>query len=135
MGRINEFVTTRRDNYKKLLYLALIDTETDFFYLLDTPNNYYSPFGFPIILSEAAPFSANEMIAYLESKKIYTRRFFAGNIIKQPGYKHKSYVYKDLVNTDYIMNNGFWIGCHPGITNQMLQYMIEMISEFIRKYQ
>jgi len=72
------------------------------------------------------------LIFYLEEHKIKTRRFFAGNIIKQPGFYQYPRINKDLSNTDYIMYNGFWIGCYPGITNEMMDYVVETIKTFIK---
>ena len=75
------------------------------------------------------------MVQYLESKKIQTRALFAGNLIKHPcfdamratgdGFR----VVGNLETTDYIMNNTFWIGVYPGMTNPMLDYMADAIIE------
>jgi len=130
INKIDEFVDIRQSNYIDLKFRIW-----QHIFLPSIKLSHTSPFGVPIMVHKDAPFSANEMIKFLESKKIYTRRFFAGNITRQPGYMNLPYIYKDLTNTDYIMNSGFWIGCHPGITRQMLDYMIEMINEFVEKYE
>jgi CDP-6-deoxy-D-xylo-4-hexulose-3-dehydrase len=57
---------------------------------------------------------------------------FAGNIMKQPAYLGKEFrVVGDLTNTDIVMSRTFWIGVYPGLTNEMLDYVIETISNFM----
>jgi CDP-6-deoxy-D-xylo-4-hexulose-3-dehydrase len=90
-----------------------------------------SPFGFPITVN-TNEFTAQELIAHLEEHKIATRRVFAGNIIRQPGYK-LPYKSLDLAGSDVIMYNLFWIGCSPNITKQMLDYVIEIFDKFFKK--
>lgn len=93
-------------------------------------------FGFLIAVKEDAGFSRNELTAYLESMKIQTRNLFAGNLIKHPAFdeirqNNDGYrVIGDLKNTDFIMNNGFWIGVYPGMTKEMLNWMIKCIKDF-----
>jgi len=131
---IDSEVTARRENYL-LLYLALSQDNEEYLTVGSTfPVGNSSPFGFPIYVKEGAPFTAKKLIAYLEDHKIRTRRFFAGNITKQPGYKDMPYIYTNLSVTDYIMNNGFWIGCHSGITTQMVEYVKQTMNDFMSKY-
>jgi CDP-6-deoxy-D-xylo-4-hexulose-3-dehydrase len=68
----------------------------------------------------------------LDSRKIGTRLLFAGNILKQPAYKNVDFrVVGDLTNTDIVMRRSFWVGVYPGLTNLMLDYVIESISDFM----
>ncbi len=79
----------------------------------------------------------NKVVRYLEENGIQTRMLFAGNLTKQPcfdemrkngaGYR----IVGELTNTDYIMENTFWIGVYPGMTTEMLNYMIEKIMEIV----
>jgi len=60
---------------------------------------------------------------------------FGGNLIRQPAYNSKKHrVVSELKNTDYIMNNSFWIGVYPGITKSMREYVIETFEIFLKKY-
>ena len=87
-----------------------------------------------------APFSRNDLAKYLEAHKIQTRNLFAGNLLKHPAFDQmkkegKSYrVIGDLTGTDFIMNNTLWIGVYPGMTDEMLQYMISTIKEFVAQF-
>ena len=77
----------------------------------------------------------NEIVWHLEESKIATRMLFGGNLIKQPAYIRKKHrVVSDLKNTDYIMNNSFWIGVYPGITEEMRKYVVEVFDSFLKQY-
>lgn len=91
-----------------------------------------SPFGFPIICETLE--DAQSLIAYLEDHKISTRKVFAGNITKQPGYMNLPYIRMgNLDGSDFVMNNVFWIGCHPNLTIEMLNYMMTVIEDWSKK--
>ena len=101
------------------------------------PNSDPSWFGFLITCKEGV--SCVELTKYLEDHKIQTRKLFAGNLVKHPcfdemrktgvGYR----VIGDLNVTDHIMNNTFWIGVYPGMTDEMIDDMANTIIEFINK--
>ena len=100
-------------------------------------NSKPSWFGFLISVKEDAGYTRNDLTQYLESKKVQTRNLFAGNLIKHPAFNEMRAsgtgyrVVGELKNTDFIMNNTFWIGVYPGMKTEMLQYMIDTIKEFI----
>jgi CDP-4-dehydro-6-deoxyglucose reductase, E1 len=91
-------------------------------------------FGFMLVIKENAPFSRLDIVKYLEDNNIGTRTLFGGNLMRHPAYRNR----KDirivglLENSDKIMNNGFWIGVFPGITEEMLIYVKKILSEFIK---
>lgn len=100
-------------------------------------NSNPSWFGFLITCKEDG--TCYELTKYLESKNIQTRKLFAGNLVKHPcfdemrktgeGYR----VVGDLSVTDYIMNNTFWIGVYPGMTDAMIKAMASAIKEYFNK--
>lgn len=88
-------------------------------------------FGYLLSVKPNAPFSKNQLVQYLEDNHIATRMLFAGNIIKQPAFDNVRYrVSGKLTNTDYIMNNTFWIGTYPAITQEMIQYVLHVFDRF-----
>ena len=100
-----------------------------------TRGSETSWFGFPIAIQKDAPFERNELIQFLESRKISTRLLFAGNLLRQPAYKDIPHrVVGRLENTDRVMNDTFWVGVFPGITEQMLDYMLETFGDFVAKH-
>jgi len=103
----------------------------EFFILPEaTPNSEPSWFGFPIAVRPGAPFNRNQAIAFLEQRKIATRLLFAGNLLRQPAYRNiKHRVVGSLENTDFIMNQVFWVGVYPGITPDMLAYMLDVFHK------
>jgi CDP-6-deoxy-D-xylo-4-hexulose-3-dehydrase len=89
-------------------------------------------FGCPITLDPKHPVNREELLRFLDSRKIGTRLLFAGNILKQPAYKDIDFrVVGDLTNTDIVMRRSFWVGVYPGLTKPMLDYVIESISDFM----
>jgi CDP-6-deoxy-D-xylo-4-hexulose-3-dehydrase len=79
-------------------------------------------------------FKRGDLVKFLNDQKIGTRLLFAGNIIKQPYFKNLNYrVSSELKNTDKVMNDSFWLGVYPGLTNEMLDYILNQIEIFLKK--
>lgn len=92
-------------------------------------------FGFPLLVRDDAPFCRWDLVEYLEDHKIATRMLFGGNLLKQPAYAGIRYrVSGSLKNTDNVMNNLFWVGVYPGLTIEMLEYMIATFDRFFVRY-
>jgi CDP-4-dehydro-6-deoxyglucose reductase, E1 len=88
-------------------------------------------FGFPIGIRPGAPISRMELTRALEAKKIGTRLLFGGNLTRQPAYEGRNYrVVGSLPNTDYVMNQVFWIGVYPGLTEEMLDFVAATVFDF-----
>ena len=97
-----------------------------------TPNSEPSWFGFPITLDPNSDVNREDLLRFLDSRKIGTRLLFAGHITKQPAYKDVDFrIVGDLTNTDIVMTRSFWVGVYPGLTKPMLDYVIESISDFM----
>ena len=80
-------------------------------------------------------FTRDELIKYLNENLIDTRLMFGGNLIKQPAYKNKTFkVSGTLENADIVLHSTFWIGVYPGINDEMLDYVFEVFSNFIKKF-
>jgi CDP-6-deoxy-D-xylo-4-hexulose-3-dehydrase len=98
-----------------------------------TPKSEPSWFGFPLMVREDAPFTRSELVAFLEGRKIATRALFGGNLVRQPAYEHVAHrVVGNLANSDRVMNRLFWIGVYPGLTREMLDYVVETFHLFSR---
>ena len=92
-------------------------------------------FSFIITLTKNCPFTREEITRYFDQNLIETRNLFAGNITKQPAFVNKSWrIAENLENTDYIMNNTFFLGTYPGLTKEMFNYVEKILSEFIKNY-
>lgn len=91
-------------------------------------------FGFPIAVKLGAGFSRLDLIRRLEELHIGTRMLFAGNLARQPAYASAHYkVVGNLANTDFVMNHAFWIGVWPGLTEEMLAFVVDVIWEFVKE--
>ena len=79
------------------------------------------------------PFTRDEITKFLDENLIETRNLFAGNIVKQPAFIHKNWrMVEHLKNTDYIMNNTFFLGTYPGLTKEMFLYVESILDRFIK---
>jgi CDP-6-deoxy-D-xylo-4-hexulose-3-dehydrase len=130
MDKLDLFVSRRKENFN-YLYKQLEGTEG---LLLPkaTTNSDPSWFGFPITLYPKHSVNREELLRFLDSRKIGTRLMFAGNIMRQPAYLNQEFrVVGDLTNTDIVMKRTFWVGTYPGLTNPMLDYISESIKDFM----
>lgn len=129
-------VETRRKNWE-YLYNGLKDLQDKIILPEPEKNSKPSWFGFLISIKEDSGKSRIELAKWLESNKIQTRNLFAGNLLKHPAFDEMREtgigyrVVGDLKVTDFIMNNTLWIGVYPGMTQEMLNFMIEKIREYI----
>lgn len=131
--KLPEFIERRKANFRHL-FKALQPLQDVLVLPEATRGADPSWFGFPIGIRETAPFSRQEMVRALEAKRIGTRLLFAGNLLRQPAYEGCEYrVVGELKNTDFAMNNVFWIGVYPGLTAEMLDFMAETIRTFVRE--
>ncbi|MGY6529676.1 MAG: lipopolysaccharide biosynthesis protein RfbH [Cyanobacterium sp.] len=133
LEKLPEFVQKRRENYQ-FLWQNLADLQDVLTLPQPTPNSEPSWFGFPIFVKEDAPFTRNELVQHLETNRIGTRLLFGGNLLRQPLYEGWEYrVIGDLSSADKIMNCVFWIGLFPGLTEEMLNYVVKTIKDFCHK--
>lgn len=134
LKKLPKFIKKRKENFQKL-YAFFKKYEQ--YFILPAWQEKSDPcwFGFMLVVRENAPFTKVEIVQYLEDHKIGTRALFAGNLLKHPAYVNRKdiKVVGTLINSDIIMNNGFWIGVYPGITNTMISYMTATIAAFIRE--
>jgi len=131
--KLPEFIERRKANFRHL-FKALQPLEDVLVLPEATSGADPSWFGFPIGVRETAPFKRQDLVRALEAKRIGTRLLFAGNLLRQPAYEGCEYrVVGELKNTDFAMNNVFWIGVYPGLTTEMLDYMAETICSFVRE--
>ena len=137
LDKLDDFVAARKKNFSILKEFFAPYEEL---FILPNATKHSDPswFGFPITLrNNNKRFKRDDVTKYFESKKIQTRLLFAGNLLKHPAVasledKNSYRVVGDLKNTDYIMNNTFWIGVYPGLTSEKLEYIGDCISEFMK---
>ena len=130
LGKVEYFIQKRKDNYE---YLKRSLSKVEGLSVAQaTPNSDPSWFGCPITLDQDHPVNREDLLRFLDSRKIGTRLLFAGNITKQPAYKDVDFrVVGNLTNTNVVMTRSFWVGVYPGLTTQMLDYVIESITDFM----
>jgi CDP-6-deoxy-D-xylo-4-hexulose-3-dehydrase len=131
LEQAQSFIDKRKENFN-YLYSRLSACEEFLILPEATPNSNPSWFGFPITLKEDAPVARLELLQYLDQKKVGTRLLFAGNLIRQPYMLGRNFrVSGSLENTDRVMNQTFWIGVQPALTQEMLNYSVTQIETYL----
>ncbi len=131
LDRLDTFVERRRRNWK-YLHVGLKGLE-EFLILPEVAKNSDpSWFGFALTVKSDSPKKRNQVVQELNEAKIATRLLFGGNLLRQPAFKGTPRrVVGELVNTDIVMNDTFWIGVWPGLTLPMLDYMIDSLHAIL----
>ena len=133
LKKIDRFVASRRKNWSRL-YGGVKSSpvlKDRLFPVEPTPNTNPSWFGFPINCRDGI--DRTKITTYLEKKRIGTRLLFGGNLTKQPAYKDiNCRIVGDLANSDYIMNQTFWIGVHPALDEVRITYMLEQLEGAVK---
>ncbi len=136
LEKLDTIVERRRQNFQ--LLLDSLKGTPGIILPVPQPNSRPSWFGFLITVADDAPFSRNDLTRHLEEHKIQTRNLFAGNLTKHPAFSQyqpgRDYrVAGQLNETDRIMNQTFWIGVYPGMTQPKLEYMAQVIRDFCNR--
>jgi CDP-6-deoxy-D-xylo-4-hexulose-3-dehydrase len=130
IDRLDYFIKKRRQNFD-ILQSGFKEFEEFFILPKATDKSVPSWFGFPLTVRNTNRFSRDNLIAFLESKKISTRLLFGGNLLKQPYMKGRNYICQDATpNSDIVMTSTFWIGLYPGLNSNHLNYIIENVRDY-----
>jgi len=130
--KIDYFLKKRKENY---LYLKknLRQYQQYFYFQEPEKKSNSSWFGFTIILKDSCRFTRNELVKFLNQRRIATRNLYAGNITLHPYFEKVKYrIAGELKNTNKIMNDAFWIGVHPNLTRKQMDYIIKTIGDFLK---
>jgi len=131
LKKLENFTAARRRNFQ-FLYNELEELSDLFFLPTSHPLGNPSWFGFPLTIKHHVTVSRRELLEYLNQAKIGTRLLFAGNITKQPGMKGVRYrVASPLTQTDHVMENTFWLGVHPALTEDMLRFTSDSLKNYL----
>ena len=131
------FIERRRHNWERL-YKALQEIQDKIILPVPAENSRPSWFGFLISVKPESGIKRNDVTKYIEEHNIQTRLLFSGNLIKHPCFDQirdtDAYrVVDSLENTEFIMNNTFWVGVYPGMTDKMIDYMAQVIKEAVKR--
>jgi CDP-4-dehydro-6-deoxyglucose reductase, E1 len=140
--KLNDFVKARRANWQ--FFRDALGPLEDVFVLPEpTPESEPSWFGFILTVRPEAPFKRMEIVHFLEQQKIQTRMLFGGNLVRQPAFTELARsaasrgapppfrIAGELTQTDDIMDNSFWFGVYPGMSDEMRNYVVEQIRSFV----
>lgn len=136
LEKFPEFVKKRRKNFERLL-IGLQDVQDKLILPVAQSNSNPSWFGFMMTCKEGI--EREKVVPYIEKHGVQTRMLFAGNLIKHPCFdelrnrKEGYRIVGTLKNTDRIMKDTFWVGVYPGMTEEMIDYMIKVIKESLEQ--
>ncbi|MBN1531197.1 MAG: lipopolysaccharide biosynthesis protein RfbH [Spirochaetes bacterium] len=134
MDKLESFCARRRDNFRR--YIEIFTPYEEHFMLPEaTAGSDPAWFSFIVTVRGGAPFTRDELVKHMNEALIETRYLFAGNITRQPLFDGVGYrVAGALDNTDFIMQNTFFLGTYPGLTGEMLDYIGETLKAFMNRY-
>jgi CDP-6-deoxy-D-xylo-4-hexulose-3-dehydrase len=129
LNKLERFIEIRKRNFRSLR--EKLQPLSDLLLLPDaTAGSDPSWFGFPIAVRPESGLDRDEVIRFLNARKIGTRLLFGGNLLRQPAYRTiEKRVIGDLRNSDFVTNHVFWVGVYPGLTEPMLDYVAQSFSE------
>lgn len=135
LKKFPSFIERRKHNWARL-HAALENVQDKIILPEPAENSDPSWFGFLISVRPETGLNRNDVTMYIESKNVQTRLLFSGNIIKQPCFNEirgtDAYrVVGNLENSDFVVNNTFWVGVYPGMTDAMIDYMAQVIKEAV----
>jgi CDP-6-deoxy-D-xylo-4-hexulose-3-dehydrase len=134
LKKLPAFIEARKKNFKRLL-----DEFQNYEDLFVLPKSLTKSepcwFAFPLTITKKAPFKRKDVIQWLTKRNIEVKVLFAGNILNHPAYKNiKCRVAEKLSNSDHIMHDSFFLGVYPGLTEEKITYMVDVMKEFISKH-
>lgn len=130
LDKLDAFCAARRSNWRRLR--DGLEGTPHLLLPRATERSDPSWFGFALTVDPEAPFSRAELVDFLEARKIGTRRLFAGNLTRHPAYVDQPHrVVGDLTNSDIVTEQTFWIGVYPALTDEMLDYVVSSVTEFV----
>jgi CDP-4-dehydro-6-deoxyglucose reductase, E1 len=132
LKKVEKFIEKRKENFKWLK--NNLKKFEEYFILPEAEENSEPAwFGFPITIRDNVNFTLNELNGYLFSHYVDTRPIFTGNITKQPYFKNKNFrISGELRNTDKMMEKTFWVGVYPGLTIEMMEFVVKTIGDFLK---
>jgi CDP-6-deoxy-D-xylo-4-hexulose-3-dehydrase len=131
LGRLAEFGQRRRENFAYLL--DALQEVPGLILPRATPGSDPSWFGFPITLDPRHPVDREELLRWLDARRVGTRLMFAGNVVRQPAYRDAAFrIASSLEVADTVMRRTFWVGTWPGLRPEMLDHVVRSIDEFMR---
>ena len=133
IDKLPDFCAARRRNFRRL-YKGLKPHEE--FLLLPTWDQRAEPswFAFPITVRPGAPFTRRDLITFLEERNVETRLLFAGNILRQPGYRDiPRRIVGELTNADTVIRSTFFVGVYPGLDDARIDYMLDGFADFFAR--
>jgi len=134
LDKLDDFIAARRRNFNALKK-GLKKYEEFLILPKATLKSEPSWFGFPLTVRPGAPFTRFELVQHIENHRIGTRQLFGGNLLRQPAYKKFPHrVVGPLTNADVITESTFWIGVYPGLSTEMISYILKSFSEFLDKW-
>lgn len=133
LKKLPKFIEARRKNFR-YLHEGLSDLSDVLLLPQATPGSDPSWFGFPLAVRPEAPFTREQLTRHLDARKIGTRLLFGGNLLRQPAYARTPHrKIGELPNSDFVMNRVFWLGVYPGLDENRLAFVTDVVRRFCKQ--
>ena len=131
LDKLDGFIAARQRNFETLID-GLRDLEDVFVLPEATPGSEPSWFGFPLAVREDSGLERRDVLRFLDARRVGTRLLFGGNLLRQPAYRDVEHRQVGaLERSDVVMHRVFWIGLYPGLTEDMLAYVLESLHDWV----
>ena len=131
LEKLDSFTAARVRNFARLR-AGLEDLQSVLVLPEATPHSEPSWFGFAIGIRPEAPFSRDELIRFLEGRRIGTRLVFAGDLTQQPAYREVEHrVVGPLEVANFVLKRVFWIGVYPGLDDEAVDWVLDVLRGFV----
>ena len=134
IDKLPEFCERRKHNFKELFKVF---SKYPHFFILPAATENSDPawFSFIISVKNGSPFNRDQITTFFNENLIETRNLFGGNLVKQPAFMDQKYrIAKNLDNTDFVMNNTFFLGTYPGLDDAKIKYIELIMHKFIASF-
>jgi CDP-6-deoxy-D-xylo-4-hexulose-3-dehydrase len=134
LKKLPNFIRLRKKNFQ-VLYEVFNEYEECFILPTSLPKSDPCWFAFPLTVRREAPFKRRDIMQWLTKNLIEVKMLFTGNILVHPAYKEIKYRQSGaLSNSDIVLNNSFFMGVYPGIDEEQMKYVLDVVRKFISKY-
>jgi CDP-4-dehydro-6-deoxyglucose reductase, E1 len=134
LEKLDRFIAARKRNFERLRS-GLADLESVFVLPEAPPETEPSWFGLALGVRDEAPFTREELVRWLEERRVGTRLLFGGNLLRQPAYREIEHrAVGELPVADFVLQRVFWVGVYPGLDDPAVDWLVQIMHDFVSEH-